>query len=89
MEAEEGGGVCVSVTYLHLAQRVEELIVAVGEHVQLVASIALRLLLGLGQAGLVPWRQLDVDLHVLQNAHTKSNQNPTPEDIKRSCIEQS
>lgn len=57
--------VCVTPTYLHFAQGVQELVVAVGKHVQLVAGVALRLLLGLGQAGLVSRRQLNVDLHVL------------------------
>jgi len=39
--------------------------VAVGQHVQLVAGVSLRLLLRLGDGGLVARRQLDVYLHVL------------------------
>lgn len=41
--------------YLDFPQRVEELVVAVGEHVQLVACVSLGLLLGLGDGGLVAW----------------------------------
>ena len=51
--------------YLDLPQRVQELVVAVGEHVQLVPGVPLRLLLGLGEGGLVAGCQLNVDLHVL------------------------
>ena len=61
-------------THLHFAKRVQELVVAVGEHVQLVAGVTVRLLLGLGQAGLVARRQLDVYLHVLRDRATEGRQ---------------
>lgn len=41
------------IAHLDLSQGVQELVVAVGEHVQLVACVSLRLLFGLGEAGLV------------------------------------
>lgn len=52
-------------THLDLAKRIQELVMAVGKHVQLVAGVALRLLLGLRQAGLIPGCQLNVYLHIL------------------------
>lgn len=53
-------------SHLDLSQGVQELVVAVGEHVQLVARVFLCLLLGLGQTGLVSRCQLNVDLHILK-----------------------
>lgn len=58
--------------YLDLPQRVQELVMAVGEHVQLVPRVSLRLLLRLRQRRLVAGRQLDVDLHVLQREEVRS-----------------
>lgn len=58
--------------YLDLPQRVQELVMAVGEHVQLVPCVSLRLLLRLRQRRLVTGRQLDVDLHVLQGGEVRS-----------------
>lgn len=40
--------------HLDLSKGIQELVMAIGEHVQLVAGVALRLLLGLRQAGLIP-----------------------------------
>lgn len=59
--------------HLDLSQGVQELVVAVGEHVQLVACVSLRLLFGLGEAGLVSRCQFDVYLHILQMK--KGNEN--------------
>lgn len=52
-------------THLDLSKGIKELVMAVGEHVQLVAGVALGLLLGLRQAGLIPGCQLNVYLHIL------------------------
>lgn len=52
--------------HLDLSQGVQELIMAVGEHVQLVACISFPLLLGLRETGLVTRCQFDVYLHILQ-----------------------
>ena len=57
--------------HLDLSEGVQELVMAVGEHVQLVASVSLCLLLGLRQAGLVSGGQLNVYLHILQTAKTE------------------
>ncbi len=54
------------VAHLDLSQGVQELVVAVGEHVQLVACVSLSLLLGLREAGLVSRCQFNVYLHILQ-----------------------
>lgn len=54
------------VSHLDLSQGVQELVVAVGEHVQLVACVSLSLLLGLREAGLVSRCQFNVYLHILQ-----------------------
>lgn len=61
-------------THLDLSQGVQELVVAVGEHVQLVARVSLRLLLGLGQAGLVSRCQLNVYLHILWMKRSQKHQ---------------
>lgn len=52
-------------THLDLSKGIQELVMAVSEHVQLVASVTFCLLLGLWQAGLIPGCQLNVYLHVL------------------------
>lgn len=52
--------------HLDLSQGVQELVMAVGEHVQLVACVSLCLLLGLREAGLVSRCQFNVYLHILQ-----------------------
>lgn len=52
-------------THLDLSKGIQELVMAVGEHVQLVAGIALCLLLGLRQTGLIPGCQLNVYLYIL------------------------
>lgn len=54
------------IAHLDLSQGVQELVVAVGEHMQLVACVSLCLLLGLGEAGLVSRCQFNVYLHILQ-----------------------
>lgn len=46
---------------------------AVGQHVELVPRVPLRLLLGLRQRRLVTWSQLDVDLHFLQRPTVQSD----------------
>ena len=65
-ERREGGA------HLDLSERVQELVVAVGEHVQLVPCVSLCLLLGLGQCRLVSRRQLDVYLHILHKQTLQS-----------------
>lgn len=44
---------------------------AVCQHVQLIASISLSLLLTFGDGSLITWRQLYVYLHLL--SHTRNN----------------
>lgn len=61
------------VAHLDLSQGVQELVVAVGEHVQLVACIPLCLLFGLGEAGLVSRCQFNVNLHILQTKRSKKH----------------
>lgn len=61
--------------HLDLSQGVQELIVAVGEHVQLVACVSLCLLLGLREAGLVSRCQFNVYFHILQMKKVTKTQN--------------
>lgn len=68
-------------TDLHLPEGVEELVVPVGQHVQLVANVLLGEFLGLGCAGLVAGGQLDIDLHILTNTRT-DDQSPEVKHLK-------
>lgn len=52
-------------TNLHLSKGVKELVVPVGQHVQLIANVLLGKLLRFGCTGLIPRSQLNVYFDIL------------------------